>query len=135
MRLNNKGTINSFKTTAKTHAAMDEKIAIPLYAEHLRLLLSRYGWRVTKFRGHYTFEQKKFKMDFVIMNQVSRQKSQIDEEKDFNKLINNANFGYDCRNNADNCFCTQKGTRMFLIKVLLTLFHLEFFKNKLRKNF
>ena len=104
MRLNNKGTINSFKTTAKTHAAMDEKIAIPLYAEHLHLLLSRYGWRVTKFRGHYTFEQKKFKMDFVIMNQVSRQKSQTDEEKDFNKLINNANFGYDCRNNADNCY-------------------------------
>ena len=43
-------------------------------------------------------------MDFVIMNQVSRQKSQTDEEKDFNKLINNANFGYDCRNNADNCY-------------------------------
>ena len=30
MRLNDKGTINSFKTIAKTHATMDEKIAIPL---------------------------------------------------------------------------------------------------------
>ena len=35
MRLNGKGTINSFKTTAKTHATINEKIAIPLYAEHL----------------------------------------------------------------------------------------------------
>ena len=35
MRLNGKGTINSFKTTAKTHATIHEKIAIPLYAEHL----------------------------------------------------------------------------------------------------
>ena len=83
---------------------MDEKIAIRLYAEHLHFLLSRCGWRVTKIRGHYTFEQKKFKRDFVIMNQVSRQKAQTDVEKDFYKLMNNANFGYDCRNSADNCY-------------------------------
>ena len=25
-------------------------------------------------------------------------------EKDFYKLKNNENFGYDCRNNADNCY-------------------------------
>ena len=48
MRLNDKGTINSFKTTAKTHATMDEKIVIPLYAEHLHFLLSRCVWRVIK---------------------------------------------------------------------------------------
>ena len=104
MRLNDKGVINSFKTRAKTYATMDEKIAIRLYAEHLHFLLSRCGWRVTKIRGHYTFEQKKFKRDFVIMNQVSRQKAQTDVEKDFYKIMNNANFGYDCRNNADNCY-------------------------------
>ena len=104
MRLNDKGTINSFKTTAKTHATIDEKIAIPLYAEHLHFLLSRYGWRVIKIRGHYTFEQKKFKRDFVVMNQVSRQKAQTDMEKDFYKLMNNANFRYDCRDNANNCY-------------------------------
>ena len=70
MRLNDKGIINSFKTTAKTHATMDGKIAIPLYAEHLHFLLTRCGWKVTKIRGHYTFEQKKVKKVFVIMNQV-----------------------------------------------------------------
>ena len=104
MRLNDKGEINSFKTTTKTHATMDQKITISLYADHLHFLLTRCGWEVTKIRGHYTFEQKKFKKVFVIMNQVSRQNAKTDVEKDFFKLINNANFGYDCRNNADNYY-------------------------------
>ena len=30
--------------------------------------------------------------------------AKTDVEKDFYKLINNSNFGYDCRNNDDNCF-------------------------------
>ena len=38
------------------------------------------------------------------MNQVSRQNTKTDIEKDFFKLMNNANIGYDCRNNADNCY-------------------------------
>ena len=66
--------------------------------------MTRCGWKVTKIGGHYTFEQKKIKKDFVIMNQVSRQNAKTDVEKDFFKLMNNANFGYDCRSNADNCY-------------------------------
>ena len=61
MRLNDRETINSFKTTARTHVTTDEKIVIPLYAEHLHFLLLKCGWRVTKIRGHYKFEQKRFK--------------------------------------------------------------------------
>ena len=38
------------------------------------------------------------------MNQISRQNAKTSVEKDFYKLMNNSNFGYDCRNNADNCF-------------------------------
>ena len=38
------------------------------------------------------------------MNQVSRQNAKMDVEKDFYKLINNSNFGYDCQNNAGNYF-------------------------------
>ena len=38
------------------------------------------------------------------MNQVPRQNAKTKVEKDFCKLLNNANFGYNCRNNVDNCF-------------------------------
>ena len=38
------------------------------------------------------------------MNQISRQNAKSNIEKDFCKLMNNSNFGYDCRNNIDNCF-------------------------------
>ena len=37
------------------------------------------------------------------MNQKSRQESKISVEKGFYKLMNNSNFGYDCRNSIDNC--------------------------------
>ena len=39
----------------------------------------------------------------MLKNQVARQNAKIAIEKDFYKLINNRNFGYDCRNNLDNC--------------------------------
>ena len=37
------------------------------------------------------------------MNQKSRQESKNSIAKDFYKLMKNPNFGYDCRNNHDNC--------------------------------
>ena len=37
------------------------------------------------------------------MNQRSRQNANNFIEKDFYKLMNNANFWYDCRSNLDNC--------------------------------
>ena len=67
---------------------MDKKFNIPLYAEQLHFLLSKCGWRVRNVRAHYTFEQSKFKNDFVIMNQFLRQNATADVERD----------------NADNCF-------------------------------
>ena len=41
MRLNDKGTINSYKTTAKTDATIEAKIVIPLHAEHFHFLISK----------------------------------------------------------------------------------------------
>ena len=58
---------------------------------------------MTKIHLHLTFEQSRFKQNFILMNQKSRQKSKNEVEKDFFKLMNNSNFGYDCRNNIDNC--------------------------------
>ena len=37
------------------------------------------------------------------MNRKSKQKSKNNVEKDFYKRMNNSNFGYDCRNNINNC--------------------------------
>ena len=48
MMLNDKSTMNSYKTTAKTHATMVKKIAILFYAEHLHLLISSVGGELQK---------------------------------------------------------------------------------------
>ena len=38
------------------------------------------------------------------MNQKGIQTASSSVEKDFYKLLNNSNFGIDCRNNIDNCY-------------------------------
>ena len=82
---------------------MKEKIYVPLYAEDLYFLTTRAGWKVTKIYEHYTFKQDTFKKDFVAMNQNPRKTATSKVEKDFYKLLNNSNFGNDCRNNIGNC--------------------------------
>ena len=60
-------------------------------------------YRATK-KAHATMFNRKFQpMYFVLMNQRSRQKAKNSIEKDFYKLMNNSNFGYDCHNDLDNC--------------------------------
>ena len=66
----------------------------------LAFVIKRAGWKVKKIHVYLTFEQKRFKKKFILMN---RQESKNNIEKDFYKLMNNSNFGYDCRNNLDNC--------------------------------
>ena len=72
-----KDKVNSFPYTSKTHSTLKEKKIIPLYAEDLHFLITRAGWLVAYIYEHYTFEQSKFKKDFVIMNQKSRGKGNI----------------------------------------------------------
>ena len=93
----------SYRVTAKAHSTMLPKTFIPLYLEDLAFIIKRYGWSVTKIHKHLTFDQAPFKKNFILMNQKSRQQSKTNTEKDFYKLMNNANFGSDCRNNMDNC--------------------------------
>ena len=92
-----------YKSTSKAHAIMLKKNFLPMYLEELPFVIKRAGWKVTKIYAHLTFEQKRFKQKFILMNQKSRQESKNDIEKDFYKLMNNSNFGYDCCNNLDNC--------------------------------
>ena len=103
MELLDSGEYQRYSPTKKAHATLFEKKCFPLYLEHLALLIKRLGWVVTKIHQHITFEQKRFKKNFIIRNQNARQKAKNNVEKDFYKLLNNSNFGYDCRNNIDNC--------------------------------
>ena len=93
----------SYRTTKKSQATLLSKKFIPLYLEHLKFLISRCFWKVTKLYSNFTFKRSRFKKDFILLNQRSRQTAKNATEKDFYKLLNNANFGYDCRNNLDNC--------------------------------
>ena len=54
--------------------------------------IKRAGWVVTKIHSHITCEQSRFKQNFILMNQKSRQESKNNVEKDFYKLMNNFNF-------------------------------------------
>ena len=74
-----------------------------MYLEDLVFCIKRAGWKVTKIHSHLTFKQARFKRNFILMNKKSRQQSKNSVEKDFYRLMNNSNFGYNCRNNIDNC--------------------------------
>ena len=63
-----------------------------MYLEDLLFCIKRAGWKVTKIHSHLTFEQSRFKRNFILMNQKSRQLSKNNVEKDFYKLMNNSNF-------------------------------------------
>ena len=92
----------SYRCTAKSHATMFPKKFIPLYLQDLTFLIKRAGWIVTKLYSHFTFEQDCFKKEFVLFNQKSRQNAKNNIEKIFYKLMNNANFVFDCRNSTNN---------------------------------
>ena len=96
------GKPKTYRCTPKSHATMFPPKFIPLYLEDLRFLIKRAGWQVTKLYSHFTFERAAFKKESVIMNQTTRQNAKNNIEKDVFKLMNIANFGFDCRNNANN---------------------------------
>ena len=98
-----KGAPKSYKISSKCHSNLLAKRCVPMYLEELKFAIVRCCWKVTKLYKHYYFEQKRFKCDFILMNQKVRQEAKNEIESDFFKLLNNANFGFDCRNNLDNC--------------------------------
>ena len=99
-----KGMPKSYKTTSKCHSNLLPKRCVPIYLEELKFAITRCGWKVTKLYNHYYFEQERYKHDFILTNQKFRQEAESKIESDFWKLLNNSNFGYDCRNNLDNCY-------------------------------
>ena len=78
-----KGVPRSNRPMPKAHATLFSKNAQPLYLEHLKILIGRAGWKVTKLYVHYMFEQERFKKEFISMNQYSRQTAKNSVEKKF----------------------------------------------------
>ena len=80
---NRNGTIKSYRASKKAHATLFKIRYQPLYLEHLALLIKRAGWKVTKIYSYWTFEQERFKRNFILKNQTSRQNAKNVIEKDF----------------------------------------------------
>ena len=98
-----KKKLKTLPFNSKTHATLNKKIFVNLYAEDLYFLTTGCGWKVIKIYDNYTFKQDTFKKDFVVMNQNAGKIAKTKVEKYFYKLLNNSNFGNDCRNNIGNC--------------------------------
>ena len=132
VRVEEKDKIISFPYTSKTHFTLKEKKIIPLYAEDLHFLITRAGWLVTHIYERYTYEQSKFKTDFIVTNQKAKQKAISSVEKDFYKLLNNSNFGIDCRNNIDNCILEalyDEFTEILYIEKFTKIYNGDTFRN------
>ena len=66
------------------------------------------------------------------MNQKFRQKAISSIERDFFKLLNNSDFGIDCRNNIDNCIIEplyDDFIEISYIKKFTTIFSDDTFRN------
>lgn len=73
VKTDTKDEINNLPYNSKMHSALKDKRFVTIYAEDLHFLVSRAGWLVTYIYAHYKFYQSKFKKEFVVMNQKSRQ--------------------------------------------------------------
>ena len=68
-------------------------------------MTERAGWKVTKVHAHNSFEQEPFRKDYILGNLHARQEAVArgdDVQVNFWKLLNNSNFGFDCRDNSQN---------------------------------
>ena len=76
-----------------------------MFLNHIGFLTKRAGWKVTKVYSHFTFEQEPFEKDYILDNEKAREEAVApgdDVQVSFWKLLNNANLGFDCRDNSQN---------------------------------
>ena len=105
MRTGKRENILKYKATEKTHATIQPEKRFPMYIDYIHFLTKRLGWKFTKVHLYYTFEQELFKKEYILGNHRARQEAVArgdDVEANFWKLLNNANFGFDCRDNSQN---------------------------------
>ena len=63
----------AYRSTAKAYANLFKKNFLLMHLEDLVVCIKRAGWKVTKIHAHLTFEQKRFKQKFILMNQKLQQ--------------------------------------------------------------
>ena len=97
---NKKEELVSLAFNSKTHGTLEKKIFVDLYAEDLYLLTTKAGWKL-KYIAIILLNKIFLKENLRWIN--ARKSAKTKAEKDFYKLLNNSNFGNDCRNNIDNC--------------------------------
>ena len=103
--LEKKDDILKFLVTEKTHATLKPKKGFSMFLDHIDFLTKRADWKVTKVYAHFTFEQEPFKKYYILGNQKVRREAVTqgdDIQVNFWKLLNNANVGFDCRDNSQN---------------------------------
>lgn len=64
-----------------------------MYIEHIHFLTKRAGWKVTKVQSYYTFEQERFKKQYILGDQRTKQEAValgVDMQANFWKLNNDA---------------------------------------------
>ena len=105
MRMCKKENVLKFRATGKAHATLSPKKRFSIYINHIHFLTKKAGWAVTNVYSYHTFEQEPFKKDYILGNQRARQDAVArgdGVQGNFWKLLNNSNFGYDCRENLQN---------------------------------
>ena len=102
MQKTSDGVPKTYRCTKQSHATMFPKTFILFYLEDLSFLIKICCLRVMKIYNHYTFKQARFKRNFVLINQKSGRNAKNAIKKDFFKLMNSDNFGFDCKNNFNN---------------------------------
>ena len=55
----------AYRATAKAHANLFKKNFLPMYLDDLVFCIKRAGWKVTKIHSYLTFEQARFKQNFI----------------------------------------------------------------------
>ena len=86
--------------------------------------------------------QNLLKRYLIVMNQCTRQTAKNSVQKEFFKLMSNANFGHDYRNNLDNCRFVSICDELIEIscfttcftRTFLNLFRINYLRGKLTKN-
>ena len=105
MRTSKRDNILNYKANEKTYTTICPKKRFPMYTDQIHFLTEKSGRKFTEVHLYYTSEHELFKKEYIFGDQRARQESVARSDHvqaNFWKLVNNANFGFDCREKSQN---------------------------------